>query len=423
MKYGKWLLLLVLTVGLSGGSFAFSQAMNSDLLSTADEMLQTVVRIRGLEPKAPVAKEIKTKEEISAYLNQKIKQEYSPGEIKQQEKMLQILGLIPAKMDLLEVTLQLLKEQVEGFYDPEKKLFVLASWAPMDEQKPVMTHEFTHALQDQYFNINKIMKEDRAIANDDRTLAHQAICEGDAIAVMLEYITKRDIGKLPDMASIDMSSMMSSMTSQAAGMANIPQYLRENLIFPYSYGVSFLQKVWTKDPSWQSINKIYSDLPASSEQIIHPDKYFAHDNPKPVKEDNLAAKLGNNWKVTYKNVLGEFSLGLLLNLKLTDQRAKRSVLGWGGDWAFLLENSNGKSAVYVDTVWDSMNEADIFFLALQDWLQKTYPKAQKSNENAAGFSLVQNGEFHSLQRDGINIRFIIGLPETDGLKLFSPEQK
>jgi hypothetical protein len=423
MKYGKWLLLLVLALGLSGGSFAFSQAMNPDLLSAADEMLQAVAKIRGLEPKTPIAKEIKTKEEISAYLNQKIRQEYKPSEIKQQEKMLQILGLIPAKMDLMEVTLQLLKEQVEGFYDPEKKLFVLASWAPIDEQKPVMTHEFTHALQDQYFDIGKMMKEDRASENDDRTMAHQAVCEGDAIAVMLEYITKRDIGKLPDMTTIDMSSMMSSMTSQAAGMANIPQYLRENLIFPYSYGVSFLQKVWAKDPSWQSINKIYSDLPASSEQIMHPNKYFAHDNPKPVQEDSLAAKLGNDWKVTYKNVLGEFSLGLLLNLKFTEQRAKRSVLGWGGDWAFLLENSDGKSAVYVDTVWDSMNEAEIFFLAMQDWLQQTYPKAHKSNENAAGFSLIQNGEFHYLQRDGINIRFILGLPETDGLRLFSPVQK
>jgi hypothetical protein len=70
-----------------------------------------------------------------------------------------------------------------------------------------------------------------------------------------------------------------------------------------------------------------------------------------------------------------------------------------------------------------MNEADIFFLAMQDWFQQSYPKARRLNESTTGFSLVQDGEFYRLQRDGTSISFIMGLPEPDGLKLFGEEPK
>jgi Zn-dependent peptidase ImmA (M78 family) len=406
---------------LASAVFAFEQANPPDLLKTADEMFQTVARIRGLEPKAQIEKQVKSRDEISSYLEKRIKEEYSNSEILQQEKMLKKLGFLPPDMNYLDAALKLYKEQIEGFYDPEKKLFVIAAWTPVDQQKPVMAHEFTHVLQDQYFNMDKLMKEDRAGDNDDRALAHQALTESDAIAVMLEYISHQDLGKMRDLASMDLTSMLNVAQSQSPETRDIPLYLKANLIFPYSYGIAFLQKAWLKDPSWQSINKLYSDMPISSEQIMHPDKYFAHDNPKPVQEEDIAAKLGDGWKATYKNVLGEFSLGLLLNLKFTDQRSQRSVLGWGGDEAMLLENGD-KQAAYVNTIWDGADEAEIFFLAMQNWLKLAHPKARQLKNDSAAFSLTSAGEFYSVQRDGMTVKFILGLPEKDGIR-YLKEQK
>jgi hypothetical protein len=215
-----------------------------------------------------------------------------------------------------------------------------------------------------------------------------------------------------------MSTQMSTMQSQFAVFKSAPMFLQETLIFPYGYGASFLQSVWKQNPSWQTVNKIYSDLPASTEQIMHPEKYYGNrDNPKPVKSEAFAAQLGKNWNITYTNVLGEFSLGLLLNLHLTDERARRAAEGWGGDQVLLLENGAGKDAVLVSTLWDTLDDSEKFFAAMDEWFRQHYPKAHRMNESPTGFSIIQDGEFHALRREQASVRFIIGLPEADAQNL------
>ena len=231
-------------------------------------------------------------------------------------------------MDYRGFIIKLLTEQVGGFYDPDKKTFFIASWLPSEEQKPVMIHELTHALQDQHFDVGKMLKEDRSLQNDDRILAHEAVMEGDGMVVMLQYFlepVKRHFSQLPDLASI-MQAQMTSMQSQFPVFKEAPLYIQETLLFPYGYGASFLQYVWRKNPSWEAVNKIYSDMPASTEQIMHPEKYYGErDTPKPVNTGDFMARLGDGWKVTDKNVLGEFSLGLLMSLHLTEEQSRKAV--------------------------------------------------------------------------------------------------
>ncbi len=408
-------LLLVLCVS-QGVPAVIQVADTTELLKTADELLQTVTKLRGLEPKSSILKGIRSRAEISQYLNERVHEDYSENDLQAEEKVLRKLGLIPASINYKEFVLKLLTEQVGGYYDPDKKTLYIAAWLTADEQKPVLVHELTHALQDQHFDVGRILKENRKLRNDDRTLAHQAVLEGDGMVVMLQYLLepiKRHFSQLPDLAFI-MQAQMASMQSQYAVFKNAPPYLRESLLFPYGYGAAFLQKAWLKNPSWEAVNKIYSDLPASTEQIIHPEKYLnERDNPKSVPHDDPAARIGKGWKITYRNVLGEFSLSLLLDLHLTEERARRSVSGWGGDQVSLLENAEGKNAVFVNTVWDTPEDAEKFYLAIQDWFQKGYPRAIKTDEPPGGFSLVQDGEFHSVRHRGDSVRFIVGQPEAD----------
>ncbi len=417
----RWILWLILVAGLSRGTWALVQETDaSELLKTADEMVQTAARLRGLEPKAPILRGVKSRAEISQYLNERVQEDYSQGELEIEGKLLRKLGLIPDGLDYKDFTLKLLTEQVGGFYDPSKKTFFIASWLSTAEQKPVMVHELTHALQDQYFDVDGILKKDRQLYNDDRTLAHEAILEGDGMVVMLQYLLepiKRHFSQLPDLAFI-MRTQMSTMQSQFAVFKSAPAFLQEILLFPYGYGASFLQSAWKQDPSWQAVNKIYADLPASTEQIMHPDKYFGtRDEPKPVNAEALAARLGANWKVVYKNVLGEFSLGLLLNRHLTDERSRRAAAGWGGDQVLLLENAAGKDAALVSTIWDTTDDSEKFFAAMDEWFRLHFPKAKRINESPTGFSLTQDGEYSALRREEAGVRFIIGLPEADGQKL------
>jgi hypothetical protein len=416
-----WISRLLLAAGLSCGIAAFAQQPDATvLLETADEMVQTAARLRGLEPRAPIMKGIKNRDEISQYINENIAEQYNPKKLQAEGKMLRKLGLIPASIDYREFVLKLLTEQAGGYYDVEKKQFFIASWLNPDEQKPVMIHELTHALQDQHFNLKKMLEDCRRQDNDDRMMAQQALLEGDATVVMLQYFLdplERHFSELPDLAFF-MRTQMSGMQSQYSVFKNAPSFLQEMLLFPYGYGASFLQYAWKQKPSWQFINKIYSDLPDSTEQIMHPEKYFSEiDKPKPVNAEAYADRLGKNWGIAYKNILGEFALGRLLSLHFTDERSAKSAAGWGGDQVLLLENKTGQDVVLVSTLWDDAEDSEKFYAAMDEWFRRHYPGVPRTEESPEGFSLIKDGEFHALRREGSAVRFIIGVPEADSSKL------
>jgi hypothetical protein len=415
---GIVLLLFCSAIALSTSALLI-QDSPSDLLKIADEMTQKVASLRGLEPTGPIQKGVKNREEISQYLREHVRANFDENELQSEGRMLQKLGLIPAAMNYTEFTLKLLTEQVGGYYDPEKKMFFIAGWLPADQQKPVMVHELIHALQDQHFDLNRLLNEDRKLQNDDRLLAHMALFEGDATAVMLDYILEphgRSFAKVLDLVFV-MRSQFTSMETQFEIFHQAPDYLKETLVFPYAYGAAFLQKVRASQP-WAAVDKIYSDLPASTEQIIHPEKYMGvRDNPKPVELQDPSPRLGNGWRASYSNVLGEFDLFVMLKLIVPEERARIAAAGWGGDKVLLLENKSGATAIFGSTVWDTPDDADEFYLAMGEWFQGRYPKARRIEESTSGYALVHAGEFHSLKKEGDRVQFIIGLPESDSSKL------
>ena len=399
---------------------AAQQIDENQILRALDELVGTTAQLRGLEPKGPIQKGIKSREEITGFMNQKIDEDHHTERILLEEKMLKKTGLLPEKIDYQQQMVGLLTEQVQGFYDPEERMLFIASWLPMSAQEPVMIHEITHALQDQHFDLQARFRSFRGSDNDDYLLAQQALFEGDATVLALQFTIepfKRHFSELPDLAFI-METQMEAEMSKSPVLSATPKFLREALIFPYGYGASFLQAIWKQNPSWEAINKIYSDPPTSTEQIMHPEKYYGtpRDNPKPVDAAAKAAKLGPEWKTPYKSVFGEFMLGQLLELHMNSDRAKRAAAGWGGDEVLLLENGAGHNAVWIETEWDTAADAEKFFAAMDDWFRLHFPKASR-RAVPEGFSLIQNGEFSALFREGTGVRVILGIPEADGKKL------
>ena len=403
-----------------------SRTQSEKLIEIANSLIPEVVRIRGLEPKGQIEKGIKSRAEITQFISQEVEKHHEKSQLLTEGILLQKLGLIPADMDYADFTLRLLSEQVGGYYDPEKKAFFIAGWLPIDEQKPAMVHELTHALQDQHFDLNGMMERDRKAKNDDRSMAHQALAEGDATAVMLDYMLQplgKNFQDLPNLASF-MRSQMALMNDQFEVLKKAPAFIKETLIFPYSYGTAFLQHVRANGKSWSAVNRIYGDLPSSTEQIMHPEKYAGErDHPKVVEMEDPSSKLGKGWKLQHRSVLGEFFLYLLLKSQLPDDAARSASTGWGGDQVVLVgDDGNTMHGVFVETVWDDPESADRFYAAMSSWLAKKYPQGRRVGESDQGFGLISAGEYSSIRRNGSRVRFIARPPESLADKVDPPPQ-
>jgi hypothetical protein len=249
-----------------------------------------------------------------------------------------------------------------------------------------MAHELTHALQDQHFDVTPFLK--RIKNNDDKMLARNSILEGEAVAVMIDYMLEpmgMTFVKLPDLKQfMKMAESMNSPEFKIFSAA--PAYFKETLVFPYTSGLSFMQ-AYRRVHSWADVAKVYADLPDSTEQIMHPEKYMAErDEPTEVKPEQPKQLPGNGWKAIYTNVLGEFTTELILKVFLDQAQAEKAAAGWDGDVVQLLKNDAGKEAVVMRFVFDTEGDAVEFKDAYTALLAKKYPSPAESTA-----SVTQNG--------------------------------
>lgn len=416
-------MFLACLMGLAAMTFGLrlQKTAAADLLKAAEEMTEQVTQLRSLQPKGPIQKGVNSRDEISKFLDAHVRENYDDAQIESEGILLRKLGMIPDSLDYKAFTLKLLTEQVGGYYDPDKKTFFMADWLPVEQQKPVMAHELTHALQDQYFDIGRMQKEDLKLHNDDRVLAHQAVFEGDAMAVMLDYLLApggKTFSQLPNLVMV-MRSQFSNMDAQYAVFREAPLFLKEELLFPYGYGAAFLQKIRADQP-WEAVNRIYSDLPASTEQIIHPEKYLtSRDDPQSVRVQDPTPQLGPSWKNAYTNVMGEFALYLMLKPQIPEEKARQAAAGWGGDQIRLVTNADGAAAVFFSSAWDNPEDAGEFYQAMQEWFKIRFPHAKHASDSPSEFSLIEGGEYHALRRSENRVNFVVGFPESQSAKLKS----
>src|ERR1700752_2961282 len=174
-------------------------ANNAEFLAAADEVLEQMSEITGLKLITPLKKSLRSREEIRAYVIKQMNEEKNPAERYADARTAEAFGLLPRGFDLDTFMVNVLTEQVEGLYDPKAQEFYIADWSPVDDQRMVMAHELTHALEDQHFQIEAWEKAARP--NEDAELARDAVLEGSAMAAMVDYLmvsTGRGLKDLPD---------------------------------------------------------------------------------------------------------------------------------------------------------------------------------------------------------------------------------
>jgi hypothetical protein len=335
---------------------------NPEFLKAADEVLAQMSQLLDLPIKEPLKKSLRSKQEVREYLVREEKEDRNDAERYADTKTLEAFGLIPKDFPLDSFMLDVLTDQVAGLYDPKAKEFYIADWIPADEQREVMSHELTHALEDQSFHIDPWIKAARP--NDDAELARQSVSEGSALAAMVDY-TMRDqkmsVRDLPDVSLLIRSGAVAEMDKDPK-LSKAPLYIRDELLFPYLAGTGFSQQFLKTHSGWKDLHLIFENPPVSTQQIIHPDLYASNVRPEAVTLPDWKGLVPQDWKFLEENVMGEFGLGEVLKQFVGQERADRISPAWKGDRYAIFESSTPKKTSLVFRVaLDNPDDTARFF--------------------------------------------------------------
>ena len=336
------------------------QSESEQYQSKAAQVIPQVEAGIGLKFKTPPVIEVRSKDEVREYLERQLKDSLAREQVVNQEVALKRFGLIPADMDLQKLLLDVLAEQVGGYYDPRTKVLYIVEGTPEEAVGLTVSHELIHALQDQYLNLDSVM---RSVGDDDRTVAAQAAIEGQATYEGLRIAVGPEMAdNLPggwDRARQTIRDERARWPAFAAA----PLVVQEMLLFPYLSGAEFARTYRANRPGTTPFN----DMPQSSEQILHPPLYLNRDVPTTV---TLPAITGAS--VAHQNTVGEFTTRLFLFEHLRDQSAAISGAGgWDGDRYAVVRSARGEGLIWV-SVWDTPVDAGDFYNLMDRTIDRRY---------------------------------------------------
>ena len=270
-------------------------------------------------------------------------------EVPLDNETLRALGLLTADQDIAALTEQLYTAQVLGFYDFDAKRMVVVSDAGLTPAAEITyAHEYTHAMQDAAFDTSAIQKE--VAGKRDQELALLGLEEGDATTSMVIWA----IGHL------SAGELAGITEAPVPDMSGIPDWMVRLLEFPYLSGAEFVGRLYASG-GWDAVDAAYQDLPASTEQILHPDAYIAGQAPLAVDPIDLWSAVGADWGHASDTTLGEEWMAVWLEgIGVTQATAEMAAAGWGGDHLTVATNPDGSWALGWRIAWDAPIEATEF---------------------------------------------------------------
>jgi len=349
-------------------------------------------------------------------------------------------------LDLKDTFLDLVEGQAAAYYEPREDVFYLiATNVSEDITDIISSHELCHALQDQHFDLYALLEEDLAAVRDngDATMAKQCLVEGDATLVMMIWAVMRFMGLSDPAAAGPMASMgvafqaamdfdaivelamagaatmgdsLGTMGVQMADLTNHPRYLVEMLYSSYINGALMVDRV-KSEHGWKGVNALYDDPPASTEQVLHPEKLAGpRDAPVDVRLPGLRSRLPWGWRLREEDVLGELGMRIYFGIWKDGHgegpAPAAAAPGWGGDrYYYFTDRRMDRHLLVWKTVWDSEEDATEFAAAYRKTLGRRFPgmtrvrASGKEDESASVTWEVARGRFLKLaeQEDMVGI--------------------
>jgi len=389
-------------------AFAQHDSRARDLCAQIQPIAQELTRISGMPLKHPVPCDFITKDKVNAFLENRVKDVAKPEEVRAEELTLKKFGLVPPDFNLARNTVDLLTEQAAAFYDYDKKKLFITDSTPSDTREPVLAHELAHALADQNYNLARFIRQGRK--SDDGSTARLAVMEGQATWLMSEFLARKTGQSLKDSPSL--VAMMSSVSESGGGQYpvydNSPLYLRLSLVFPYTKGMLFQNALFDRDHQY-GFAEVFLKPPISTQQIIHPEKYFG--GVKPTEPDLPDPHLPKGYKSLVGGTLGELEHSVMLEQYSGKDAAADLAPHWRGSTFDLVENKKAGRVVLLYAVeWDTEEAARKYFAAYRTQLQKKWKQFHATSETEDAIDGTGDDGHFQLRRKGAVVTSIEGLP-------------
>ncbi|HMB84728.1 MAG TPA: hypothetical protein VKI40_11835 [Terriglobales bacterium] len=364
-----------------------------ELFRSVDEILQFASQDTGLPIKHKVKRRLTKRDEVQSYIQKNMKEDKDAKRLERSSAVLKKFGLLPRNFDLSKFLVTMLREQVAGYYDVKTKTVNLLNWLDVEQQKPVLAHELTHALQDQSFGIEKWMKGSTEnsdnkendpspsdIENDEETAARQAVVEGQAMAVLLDYSlapTGKTLLDSPQIVDALKQGMLVG-TADSPAFRDAPIFLKEELTFPYRYGLDFTSALLQAGGKQLAYAGAFKDPPKTTREIMEPETYLAHEKLEPMKMIDMERDF-KGYEPFDIGAMGEFDVDILVEQYAGRDEAGAMYPEWRGGYYFAGRPKGDKSApiglLYVSR-WSSAAKAAEFAAVYAKSLAQRYQKRQ-----------------------------------------------
>ncbi|HDQ72706.1 MAG TPA: hypothetical protein ENN19_11525 [Chloroflexi bacterium] len=354
-------------------------------LAPADrQLMDTIERqvavLRGLEPLQPVERALMTPDQLRERIRQDFEENFSFQDARDYTLTLAAFDFVDPELDLYDLWLRLYTEQIAGFYDTEtKQIYVIADLGLMGQlERLTYAHEYTHALQDQHFDLEALWLRDDAeeVYDSEYLAAVQALVEGDAQLLERQFMNTHYSPEEIVMLMREAMAINTTVLDQA------PEIVRDALLFPYQFGLTFVQSLYEQG-GWAAVDAAYADPPRSTEHILHPDRYRAGDEPQIVSLPPLTDTLGTGWRHVDGDIMGEFLIGRYLAQYIPEEDAETAAEGWGGDRYTVHYHEEDETLVLGwRIVWDTPADVEEFVDAYVSYAEARFAHSSGEHDGA-----------------------------------------
>ena len=360
-----------------------------ELFRSVDEILKFASKDTALPIHQDVQRRLVNRDEVVAFVRKHMEEDEDAKRLRRSELVLKKFGLLPRDFDLQTFLIALLREQVAGYYDPQAKTVNLLDWIEPEQQKPVLAHELTHALQDQSFGLEKYMKVGdtdlgasqkeptvQDIEDDEQSTAHQAVVEGQAMVVLLDYElapTGQSVTDSPQIVQALKAGMLVG-TADSVEYRNAPLYIKEALTFPYRYGLDFEAELLTRMGKEKAYAGVFKNPPRSTREIMEPTVYLSGEKlpPMPLLDFKNDFKSYDKFDV---GAVGEFDSAILIDQYAGVEVSKHLYPSWRGGYYYAVRPKGDAKAplgVFYLSRWSSPEKAAEFAFVYAKGLKSRY---------------------------------------------------
>ena len=361
-----------------------------ELFSSIDETLSWLSKDTGYAIKQKVKGELASREQVAKYVDDRLNDDEDAKRLERSEIVLKKFGLLPRDFDLHAFLIQLLQEQVAGYYDVKTKNMYLLDWLSADSQKPVLAHELTHALQDQNFDLKtwetpkaakRSDKDEFTFDEDEAATARSAVAEGQGMVTLVDFMlrgTGHTLADAPQVAGM----MRSSMTGNSGFplLEKAPLMIRESLVFPYGDGLAFEAALLEKGKD-TAFSGAFRRPPQNTHEILNVGSYLRATPAKWLVLPDLRNELGSAYEKYDEGSIGQLDTRILVQQYADKEIAAKMAEAWRGGAYYAAGNKDSKAKgttriglIYLSR-WDTEDAADQFAKIYADYVPKRYAKA------------------------------------------------